>query len=677
MEKHASRVRGLTPFDVDDEYVRGNVGSAGYSHRRTEPLARSSVAPLARSSTAPVSGSSSFGFGMAQEKFVRKTRTNSPVRTAKRSVAIGSMRSVMAASAVAASAESSALDDLESKLPLKRNESMALTQWVASTAADEKGNLNPKCLENAGITTEQLARVFYSRYRDDHVPLFLERINFHSNGGFDRLEQIWSNQKYVWFLVLVCQVLFNVASLSYTNGVLCASFLDQAVSHRTNMTYAVDAVLADDKFPISSVSHFRKIEDPFARSVFFSVAAVVAVWELGWLLAKVLECLWFMRQFFTVESEYCAYHSIVTMFQQSLPDLATFSLIRLITKAHPHIVTHEYLRLKAESSWRGKWYGTMAFTTLFGLKCLFCITIAVSAFSVKTLAAALKLIDPLAWTPARIVSMFSLLNQCLGVIILDIVLKDRLFLFIFGGQDADYRDDERAFMYVYEARLAKEIWLVYWASGRFLQAIVMIATFDHYDLQQLVIEDIQVDVELASPSRSTAKHMFTIWGEDDEDDETEEVDVGLASPSRRSARHTLTTLVKSNETEEVDVGPASPSRRPTKRALTTLVKSNEAKKGFVTFDGVPCGHERFHMERDLDPLTELNEYTRVNGSPPSSIPSGSSHESGSDSVDIASLDSAGNRDAVGAEHETEMRRLSRIFVDDITPKSTNSGSIEI
>merc|ERR1712190_376250 len=99
----------------------------------------------------------------------------------------------------------------------------------------------------------------------------------------------------------------------------------------------------------------------------------------------------------------------------------------------------------------------------------------------------------------RVGNAFALMNQCMGVVIMEIVLQERLFLFVFGGSDAAYEDDEDALKNVYESRLAKQIWTDYWEKGNRFQAIVYLATFDHYDLQMLLIKDIDQieDVEFA------------------------------------------------------------------------------------------------------------------------------------------------------------------------------------
>merc|ERR1711974_369019 len=80
-----------------------------------------------------------------------------------------------------------------------------------------------------------------------------------------------------------------------------------------------------------------------------------------------------------------------------------------------------------------------------------------------------------------------------GCVIMEVVLQDRLFLFVFGGQEAMYKDREQAYKNVYECRVARQIWQDYWEKGLRFKAIVLLATFDHYDLQKLLIERMDGD----------------------------------------------------------------------------------------------------------------------------------------------------------------------------------------
>merc|ERR1712137_312373 len=84
----------------------------------------------------------------------------------------------------------------------------------------------------------------------------------------------------------------------------------------------------------------------------------------------------------------------------------------------------------------------------------------------------------------------SFLNQCMGIVYLDDILQERLFLFIFGGADAEFQDEERVLKHVYMARLMRACWNAF--GDGFLargKGFLMMTTLDHYDIQKLIINE--------------------------------------------------------------------------------------------------------------------------------------------------------------------------------------------
>mmetsp|Transcript_35476 Transcript_35476/g.65646 ORF Transcript_35476/g.65646 Transcript_35476/m.65646 type:complete len:320 (+) Transcript_35476:46-1005(+) len=174
----------------------------------------------------------------------------------------------------------------------------------------------------------------------------------------------------------------------------------------------------------------------------------------------------------------------------ALPVLSTFSLLRFISIVHPAFIYSEYLDMLNMSRWRGHyWRGLVYPTVYFLVTRIACLIFAFQAFAVKLVACSLRLTNPNCRYIACLLSMIGLLNQCLGCIRFDKVLQDRLFLFIFGGGDAQYAHGEAAYCNVYRCRLAKAIWEQYWVKGQKLKAVINLVTFDHYDLQRLILDE--------------------------------------------------------------------------------------------------------------------------------------------------------------------------------------------
>ena len=112
-------------------------------------------------------------------------------------------------------------------------------------------------------------------------------------------------------------------------------------------------------------------------------------------------------------------------------------------------------------------YGLLFRFTFFNVCCA---AASISAFSIKMLAVSFKLVNPAIptwrlhfWSPLRlrwlrIASILATLNQVVGAVYLERVLQersnkvevllmreDRIFLFVFGGRDATYADNELAY----------------------------------------------------------------------------------------------------------------------------------------------------------------------------------------------------------------------------------------
>merc|ERR1712190_517870 len=76
------------------------------------------------------------------------------------------------------------------------------------------------------------------------------------------------------------------------------------------------------------------------------------------------------------------------------------------------------------------------------------------------------------------------LFQMLNVVNLNWFVRERLFIFIFGGQDGNLDNEEAARADVWNALIAKRIY----AHFGFWKFLVVMLGFDDYDFQMLVLE---------------------------------------------------------------------------------------------------------------------------------------------------------------------------------------------
>lgn len=358
-------------------------------------------------------------------------------------------------------------------------------------------------------------------------------------------------EKQFWFFYLLASVLFNMASLLFMNwGVFHAyvrglerTLVDLELTQ--NLTHStVEASQASKSAMEKTYVNFifsKNIHDQQLQQTFLNIAAIVGCGECLGLLG--LTCMSFVHlcTFLGIceKSEYRQYIAIYKLMQRRLPEFSTFSSLRLMHKVHPTLTYLELFNHMTLSSCTtklgryitGAWF--IAYRSMFG-------AMGLCALAVKILAVGLMLLNPMCSILFKFCALLSLMVQCMGCIHMEHVLQDRIMLLVFGGQDSCYSDDELAYRNVFQARLAKEIWRVFrWGEGRtpkqesrdsrdtpkssdwqngedvhllkaeagqshsegegicktfqrslkgIYHALVMLATFDHYDLQWILVQ---------------------------------------------------------------------------------------------------------------------------------------------------------------------------------------------
>jgi len=424
----------------------------------------------------------------------------------------------------------------------------------------ETGRLHAENLQGHHFTNEDLCRVIFERCNreDDHeLDNFRDMIRLDPKGGLDRIADIWNPAKYLYFLVLMLCCIFNFAfivSLNYsifhfwTYGVVLRTenfFRSVSDTDLTNLfKYDLGNVTegaATDAFKEALHQHMQLsglmlIQDGQKRIIFMQVAIVVALMESGWILTKLMLCmrLWWIFAFDS--SEYRSYRALSYAFQKLLPQFSNFSAIKLMARVHPALLYNEYISDVSDSVYGHHTMGLIYIHVCFIGKLVLSASLALGAFLVKLVVVGLNLVNPAYSSLFAVLGVAGLLNQCIGCVVMEIVLQDRLFLFMFGGRESTYKADQLAYKNVYECRVAKTIWETYWhgkgaddGQRRRIRALVLLATFDHYDVQMLVMDRFDASFErmvgLSCVEESQEEHGYDEHGHsparDGDDDEDE------------------------------------------------------------------------------------------------------------------------------------------------------------
>jgi len=342
-------------------------------------------------------------------------------------------------------------------------------------------------LQGEGYSVYDMAAAIYSQLEGDDHPSFLQHIHLDEFGGLRRVRDMWFPLRIFWFLVLLWSLLFNVALLLYINWpimncLITVVQLDMA-KHR-NAEIAKDFDALSEK-AIHQV--FRRVDDPETQKQFFRMSAAIGICEIVGVLYYCVLIIYNIFAFVGGTVEFNAFNAIIRAFQHYMPRLASFSALKMMNAVHPSLIYKEFADAVHETPCRWTTTGVVATAIWFVITRLLCWSLAVCAFAVKILEVALTLMDPNKHVVMRWASIVALMNNCAGCILMDEVQKNRLFLFVYGGNDAEYQDDERALYKAYLCRLMKQLWTEFKSTGERFKAIVICCTLDHYDVQWLLV----------------------------------------------------------------------------------------------------------------------------------------------------------------------------------------------
>lgn len=223
----------------------------------------------------------------------------------------------------------------------------------------------------------------------------------------------------------------------------------------------------------------------------FMLAASTSVFELV--------CLMWLYSFalldifrFVCRTDYEAYHAISRFSLKTIETLATFSAMKMLRIVHPSLL-YDHVTGAMSDPFCGQSKTAKAMQAVyFFCYCALFATFGVIAFMMKIIEVASVFSEPPYERVRPLLYTFCFLNQVMGIVVLDHVLQQRVFVIMFGGEDGELNHDERVFLKVYQARVCRAIWKTYWEQGKGLdpwKALMVLLTFDHVDLQRLIIRE--------------------------------------------------------------------------------------------------------------------------------------------------------------------------------------------
>lgn len=235
----------------------------------------------------------------------------------------------------------------------------------------------------------------------------------------------------------------------------------------------------------------------FFGDVLWHQQRVVCTIELLMLAFFLGRIIW--RLFFSLcQSGYARWHAIDLVFANHIPDLMYFSSIELLHFVTPQVMSQDFFQiLFYEEEDRTKKLAWLAITRPLAL------VIGLDCFLIKYRAASYSIMTN-DLTTENVLDAFFLLNQILGVVQLRWAVRQRLFRFVFGGEDGVMTSREIVRMNVWSALVAQKIFERYCC----LQALAFMLSWSDDDFQMLVLtepsenRDLEAEVELTHIDRS-------------------------------------------------------------------------------------------------------------------------------------------------------------------------------
>lgn len=329
----------------------------------------------------------------------------------------------------------------------------------------------------------------------DSTPDLFQHVQLARDGGFSEVRHLYAPSRLVAAWMLLSMVSANVLWVLLLDIMLMID-TPRALGWLGGDASRADIVLG--QFYLSdSLFNFllrRFTNDPEAM---VSPAQVIGFLEFIGLLLYLIRCMNCLVYLVCGAGGFRTWFRVQALFWEILPALSTYSAMQLLQNLVPLIysaalqahlnglsdaVRHSRRRFAMELLSTFSWLCLVAFSGVVGFDA-FLIRFRVVALTVTTTSREASI--EACWLTLPAVQF---LVQLLGVVNLAVVMRQRVFLFIFGGEDAVLRDDEVERMETWLALLARRMYL----DLPSWQFVVVALSFSDADFQALVLnEDLQ------------------------------------------------------------------------------------------------------------------------------------------------------------------------------------------
>jgi len=354
---------------------------------------------------------------------------------------------------------------------------------------------------------EEMSRRIWDAAQDAQEIDFFQDVLISSDGGLSEVHELWYPMRWIGALTVMVWLVSNIYVISICNwgNIFGAqwSFGDGAdgviVTRAANGTDSAVAQEEEDTRMKLLLSRWllewllNAVLWPFGIHGYLSSTGIsmICALEMLILMLLLLRILCGCAVIAFARDERKRWLAVASLFWTSIPEVCTYSAMRLLHFVTPAVLVADIYKFYTYSQTRwatattmgrpelliaSKWVKLIVTRTL-------CLVIGVDAFLIKILEAWECTVGRYRLSAYGFWALLIFIMQILGIVQLQTFVRQRIFKFIFGGEDGILQAEERALQNVWEATLAQKTWQVYpWPK-----AVAMLMTYDDFDFQKLVL----------------------------------------------------------------------------------------------------------------------------------------------------------------------------------------------
>lgn len=271
---------------------------------------------------------------------------------------------------------------------------------------------------------------------------WFSRLQIAEDGGFGEVGKLFTWDRFFYALLAVACLVLNLHVLSVPNV--------QALMGEQWLTGETDS----NRNLIINACVGRLTDRRFNPKV---LLAILELGLLGVLLVRMLHIIGAILLSCCVLCDPSIFwHHVCRLMWCSFPELMAMSSLRLLNYVTPSVFIPALSTALARGEKQGcAGWGLLIVVRFLLLRCILGL-VGLEVFMIKFDEAA-KCLGGATLRQALLCSL-AFLNQMLGIVQISPMLQDRLFLFLFGGEDCFREEEEWAVQHVWRAMLAKRIW---------------------------------------------------------------------------------------------------------------------------------------------------------------------------------------------------------------------------